>query len=646
MKKNFTNTIFALLISILSTAQPWVQDDAIFNPSGIPSLPFSQPRLADLDGDGDFDLVIGSIDEAPKYFENTGSASSPAFSAGADMFSMVDPLDSEMAVFTDIDADGDLDMVTGGYTGLHLFLNTGTPQNPEFEELPGFFTGVVSGQNPIPDFSDLDEDGDPDMVLGFSESGMIKIYENTGTPAAGQFSETSSYGIGDVGLYAYPVFCDPDGDSDSDLVVGRDAHGFVVYENTGTPASADWETNEPYMEGLGGETYWNSPTLADLNADGQTDLVFGTASGPLQYFEQNGSMASPDWSENTSIFGGVLDAGGASNPCFYDFDSDGDLDMISGSQLGDIKYYRNTGTASGPAWEEDNSYFASIDLSIYSDVSIGDVNADGLPDAVCGDLSGNLFYYRNTGEGFEQESGYLQGVSLGGWSSPCLYDMDDDEDTDIIAGAEDGTLHYIENQGTPDDPDWVEIPDHFGGIDVGSNCVAAVTDIDFDGDADVICGNLFGSLSCFLNQNGSWFEDIELFYGIAVDQNAAPGFGDLDNDGDPDLALGQYSGTFSYFRNQHFVTGSHPVDQNQIELSVHPNPVLDQFVIHCMVQEPSQVEMSVFRMDGQKFKTRQFFISNAGINTFWIDAGSWPAGVYILVCKSGSDTGRIKLIKK
>lgn len=47
------------------TAYPWVQDDSVFNPSGIPSLSFSQPRFADVDGDGVLDFWLGNISAAP-----------------------------------------------------------------------------------------------------------------------------------------------------------------------------------------------------------------------------------------------------------------------------------------------------------------------------------------------------------------------------------------------------------------------------------------------------------------------------------------------------------------------------------------------------------------------------------------------------
>lgn len=280
------------------------------------------------------DMILGNINDAPLYLENTGSATNPVFQSGADLFAVVDPLDAEMAVFYDLDADGDLDFISGGYTGINLYDNIGDAENPEFEKINGFFSSLSVGANPIPDFADLDEDGDLDMVVGFSESGQVKIYANTGNENLASFSDANSYELADVGLYAYPAFADLDNDGDFDLLVGRDGFGFYYYENTGTPQSEDWEENSVLFDGLGMETYWNSPALVDLNGNNTLDLIFGTSSGPLKYYDNTGTAEEAAWTENTSLFGGVIDIGGASNPVFFDYDNDGDLDMFTGSQNG------------------------------------------------------------------------------------------------------------------------------------------------------------------------------------------------------------------------------------------------------------------------------------------------------------------------
>ena len=73
-------------LTLIVNAQPWQQNDIIFNPSGIPSLTFSQPRFADVDSDNDFDLILGSTSDKPLFFENTGSAANPSLQSGTDIF--------------------------------------------------------------------------------------------------------------------------------------------------------------------------------------------------------------------------------------------------------------------------------------------------------------------------------------------------------------------------------------------------------------------------------------------------------------------------------------------------------------------------------------------------------------------------------
>ena len=613
MKKKFIIFLVLVLFSFSLNAQPWQQNDEMFNSSGVPSLPFSQPRFADLDGDGDQDMILGNLNDVPVYIENLGTPTNPIFAPGFEIFTGISPLDAEMGVCADLDNDGDLDFITGGYTGLNFFENIGTMYLPIFQKVSGFFAGLNAGQNPVPDLADVDDDNDLDMVVGLSENGGVKIYLNTGTPESAQFSESNIIIIGDVGLYAYPVFCDLDDDGDQDIVVGRDVYGFIYYQNNGTPQSGIWVVDEYIFIGLGSDTYWNSPDLVDLNGDGTFDLIYGTAEGPLHYYENNGTSSTPSWLENTTLFGGVLDVGGASNPFFYDFDGDGDYDMVSGSQMGDIIYFENVGTAYAPAWEENNSYFASIDHSIYSAITLGDVNNNGLPDAIVGDLSGHFYFHRNTGFNYVFESDVLSFVALGGWSDPRLVDMDNDNDMDIVAGNENGNLFYFENQGTPSVPDWVEVAGYFGSIDVGADCAPTVGDLTMNDNLDVVTGDLFHEVQFFENIEGTWTENPYPVSGISGGQNATPALVDLDNDGDLDLALGNYDGTFNYYENLHIIVDIDPEQPqiNSYKLSNFPNPFKQSTTISfygttCLLRQladtPLQAEspeIKIYNIKGQ-----------------------------------------------
>jgi len=654
MKKYHKVFLLILLLQSILLAQPWLQNDAIFNPSGVPSLMFSHPRFADIDGDGDYDLILGHMNDKPLYMENIGSKTSPKFQIADDIFSMVSSLDAEAAVMADINKDGKDDLITGGYTGLHLYKNVGLPDFPMFIKEEGYFSGINAGSYPVPDMGDVDNDGDLDLVLGLSENGMVKIYFNTGNDSIAEFSESNSLIIGDVGLYAYPVFYDLDGDGDLDIVVGRDGSGFTYYKNAGTAENGNWQADASIFSGIAYDTYFNSPAIVDLNGDGKPDLIYGSGSGPLNYFRNSGTVQNPTWTRNSSVFGGVLDVGGASSPFFFDYDGDGDLDMFSGSNLGNIKYYENTGTIHAPTWKEKSSYFSSLKHSIYSSVTIGDVNNDSLPDAIVGDLSGNLYLHLNNGTGFTLVSDALSHITLGGWSVPRLVDFDGDGDLDIVAGNENGNLYYFENQGNLENPDWVEIPDYFNSIDVGSNCVPTIADFTGNGMMDVLTGTMWRELKFYTFQDGQWDKDTTFFSGIPCGQNTAPALVDLDGDGDCDLVLGCYEGTFSYFENRSVV--SNITDQEVIlpdfNIYNYPNPFNASTTIEFSLPLSTPVHIKIVDLRGREIRSWSFSQMSAGVRSLnWdgsMNNGS-PAGsgifIYHIRTNETAQTGKMVLLK-
>ena len=96
----------------------------------------------------------------------------------------------------------------------------------------------------------------------------------------------------------------------------------------------------------------STPTFADVDGDGDLDLVVGENLGNLDFYENTGTASAPTYTVRTGTanpFNGI-DAVRFSAPTFADIDGDGDLDLVVGEQNGNLDFYENTGTASAPTY--------------------------------------------------------------------------------------------------------------------------------------------------------------------------------------------------------------------------------------------------------------------------------------------------------
>jgi len=508
----------------------------------------ARPTFADIDGDGDLDAFVGSCGFTD-FFENTGSAGAPAFSPSVrEPFGLDDvPFDSGCGspAFADIDGDGDLDAFVGEYYGnTFFFRNTGTATAPAFAagSTSAFgLTGVGSGLGyATPELVDIDGDGDFDALIG-DQDGNTNFFRNTGTALAPAFAApaTNPFGLANVGSWASPSLVDIDGDGDLDAFVG-DYWYTYFFPNTGSasaPAFAAPSTSVfPLLFSR------PSPAFADLDGDGDLDAFVGIFDGSTIRFENTGAASAPAFLQvPPNPFGFTNDN---ASSAFADSDEDGDLDAFFGDSLGNITFQENTGTATAPAFgARSTNPFGLADVGSNASPALADLDGDGDLDAFVGELNGSTLLFRNTGTAsapaFTAPSSNPFGLAdVGSRATPDFADLDADGDLDALVGNGAGNTLFFQNTGTAAAPAFATPSTNpFGLSSVLVNAAPTFVDADRDGDLDVFVGLLFFRNSGTASAPAFAAGVLQPF-GLHGASAPFPAFPDIDGDGDPDALIG------------------------------------------------------------------------------------------------------------
>ncbi|MEI2694046.1 MAG: T9SS type A sorting domain-containing protein [Saprospiraceae bacterium] len=246
--------------------------------------------------------------------------------------------------FVDLDGDHDVDMFTGSASGIfYYYQNSGTQNIAKFmNPLLNPFSLKTAGAYSRIVFGDLDQDGDFDLLLG-SERGDLEYFQNTGTPTAPKFANAviNPFSLNPNRKYMTPILLDLDYDADLDLIAGTETNGIVFQENIGTakvPKFGDVIFNPFFIESAETDLV---PTAADLDNDGDLDLLVANQSPSFEYFENNGTKFMPAFLPPIINPFSIKTNTGDPAPFLVDLDHDGDFDFMTG-QTAKFNYYQNT----------------------------------------------------------------------------------------------------------------------------------------------------------------------------------------------------------------------------------------------------------------------------------------------------------------
>jgi hypothetical protein len=442
---------------------------------------------ADLDGDGDQDLLAADAFDGVKAFPQ----SSPGNFGGTPLeFGTGSGFTSVTAA--DLDGDGDQDLVSASFQQSELTLF--------FQDSPGPQTDALLTIGSVPATleaiavvaADLDGDGLHDLASAHHAISHLTVSFQS---SVGAFQDAPLM-LGDIDTTRFPVSvaaADLDGDGDLDLASANvnepvvNLHGWTLFFQDSPGAFVD----APLTLGRPGTT--DSPTwiaLADLDGDGDADVVSANAdSNDLTIFHQldQGTFASAP-----VTVGGIP---ATNRPIFVavaDVDGDGALDLVATNQGRDVTIF----------FQLAGGTFAAEPLTL------GGLPTTNFP------------------------------------NSAVVADLDGDGDQDIASANGVSNNLTIFFHWTPGS--FASSPFNLGGLPTTNGPVSlSAGDLDADGDQDLVSANHLGNdLTVFFQLSPGTFATTPLVLGGSgtTDRPSSVTIADLDGDGDPEVVSANYTG--------------------------------------------------------------------------------------------------------
>jgi hypothetical protein len=385
----FASALFVAAVGAMAAQDPFFATPSTVADLGTATRPFGI-ATGDFDGDGIPDLVVGRTTGNIHFAKGNGDGTfaSPLQSAWKQAF-----FNAWAFAATDLDGDGNLDVVWGANATSTGATSSGTPVTVNdgeirvfygngdgtFEQNPYLVSGVLfNAGSLIADIGtdtgslavgDVDGDGDVDIVAGAVDgtNSVVRLLRNNGGSFAVETIVSEATGCATPCSPVYfPALStqnspwglavgDADGDGDLDLWIGDRALYVYLYQNNGAGSftlkgNNTAVANRPNVY-LGHDAfraavgYTGSLAAADVNGDGKADLMIGLHSGtqtPGSAVPHDGEiLLDLSNADGHAGVGALADIGTmARGVSVVDVDGDGALDIVAGEYDGKIQLLR------------------------------------------------------------------------------------------------------------------------------------------------------------------------------------------------------------------------------------------------------------------------------------------------------------------
>lgn len=514
---------------------------------------------ADIDGDGDVDLVAANLGDGTAgsskitFYENLAGATSwnpitvvddEDFYVDAGMTNHQVVKGAAAVAPADVDLDGDLDLFIGSMSNDNTFWLENTAGDGSAWTVHPVDL-LFNGTRTITAL-DFDKDGDLDMVAAGEFEDEVAWFENPGPSmlltATSWTRHVVSTPGGDPGaldgaIGACPADLDGDGDYDLAAVADGTVDQVVWFDNSGDNLTFTETQIEAGFDSAHG-IY-----CADMDMDGDIDIFAAARS------EEPSPFGAIAWWENR-LDGGLTWArhdvdegfGGARSVWFGDVGGDGLGDAVGTGDNDKIEIYSNLSVHRNASFSE-----VAVDAAFAGakDAATVDLDRDHDGDVVATGGSAVSWWAQGADGSFTETA---ISTTFAGAAGVVVGDIDADGDVDVIAAAQtDGDVAWFDNTAG-DGSTWTErsIDAAFtDAVDV------AVGDIDGDGTLDVVASGFSAdTFAWWANTAGDGLSWTETTIGSSHNGALSVQLVDLDRDGDLDLLAGaETDDDVIFFRN-------------------------------------------------------------------------------------------------